>query len=324
MNIIADCSFIIMLRTNMILFILYLSLVTATKKIRDYYPDIKASAEGWEVADPGDLPYADLTLQELSKMFSNDIGLMPGTTPLIKQEQKPRDSSLPSSFDARIKWPGCIQPLRNQLTCGSCYAYGTTGVLSDRFCIHSNGRVNITLSVQDMVSCAGYICNGCNGCVYPYSWIYLETSGVVTEECFPYKNEVTECIPDTKRCIDGRVKYEKYYAKPWSTRYPYMNIDKIKKEIITNGPVAAVIIYTLDYLYYRGGIFTSDNRIMLGTHMVKLIGWGVGHVKGEPVEYWIIQDSQGIGFGDRGYSYIKMGIIGVDSHVSWSMPLLKS
>ena len=53
----------------------------------------------------------------------------------------PRKSlSLPSSFDPRsvANWTPCIHPVRNQNTCGSCWAHAAAGMMEDRLCIASN------------------------------------------------------------------------------------------------------------------------------------------------------------------------------------------
>nr|1SP4_A Chain A, Cathepsin B [Bos taurus] len=48
---------------------------------------------------------------------------------------------LPESFDAREQWPNCptIKEIRDQGSCGSCWAFGAVEAISDRICIHSNG-----------------------------------------------------------------------------------------------------------------------------------------------------------------------------------------
>jgi len=47
-----------------------------------------------------------------------------------------KDDSLPNSFDWRTTTKGtCIQPVRSQLNCGSCYAFSSTDALADRSCI---------------------------------------------------------------------------------------------------------------------------------------------------------------------------------------------
>ncbi len=63
--------------------------------------------------------------------------------------QTPSDS-LPAEFDGRVQWPSCIHPILNQGDCGSCWAFGATQALADRFCIGSNGQVR-----SDSVNASG-------------------------------------------------------------------------------------------------------------------------------------------------------------------------
>ena len=62
-------------------------------------------------------------------------------------------AALPPNFDARTKWPNYTHAIRNQQSCGSCWAFGAAEALSDRFAIASAGKVNIVLSVEELVSC---------------------------------------------------------------------------------------------------------------------------------------------------------------------------
>lgn len=43
-------------------------------------------------------------------------------------------SDLPDEFDSRTNWPNCptIQEIRDQGSCGSCWAFGATEAMSDR------------------------------------------------------------------------------------------------------------------------------------------------------------------------------------------------
>ncbi|XLV01757.1 hypothetical protein S245_016094, partial [Arachis hypogaea] len=65
--------------------------------------------------------------------------------------------------------------------CGSCWAFGAVESLLDRFCIHFD--VNISLSVNDLLAGCGFLCgSGCDG-GYPLNgWQYLVSHGVVTKE----------------------------------------------------------------------------------------------------------------------------------------------
>lgn len=57
-------------------------------------------------------------------------------------------STIPRSFDSRTKWPGCVGAIRNQGSCGSCWAFSSVTSLQDRFCIATGGKVNVPLSPQ--------------------------------------------------------------------------------------------------------------------------------------------------------------------------------
>lgn len=70
-------------------------------------------------------------------------------------------NALPSNFDWR-KQGNCVHSVLNQGQCGSCWAFGATEALSDRFCIASKGSVDVVLSPEQLVSCDSndYGCQG--------------------------------------------------------------------------------------------------------------------------------------------------------------------
>lgn len=47
-----------------------------------------------------------------------------------------------------------------ELTSGGLFlqAFGAVEAISDRICIHSNGRVNVEVSAEDMLTCCGGEC----------------------------------------------------------------------------------------------------------------------------------------------------------------------
>ena len=96
------------------------------------------------------------------------------------------DTELPTEFDSRQKWPDCIHGIRNQQKCGSCWAFAASEVLSDRFCIATNGQVNVTLSPQYLLDC-DIKDHGCHGGRLDYEFQFLKDIGITTEQCTPYK-----------------------------------------------------------------------------------------------------------------------------------------
>ncbi|KAJ1529220.1 hypothetical protein ONE63_006024 [Megalurothrips usitatus] len=91
-------------------------------------------------------------------------------------------ADIPESFDSRTAWPHCptIGEIRDQGSCGSCWAFGAVEAMSDRTCIGSNGKLNIHYSAQDLVSCC-HICGfGCNGGYPGMAWRYWVHWGLVS------------------------------------------------------------------------------------------------------------------------------------------------
>ena len=56
-------------------------------------------------------------------------------------------------FDGRVVWKGLLSPVMNQGSCGSCWAFASTGSLGSRFNIQTLGIMNIQLSALKMILC---------------------------------------------------------------------------------------------------------------------------------------------------------------------------
>ncbi len=146
--------------------------------------------------------------------------------------------TIPREFDARKNWPSCISigTLRNQGNCGACYAMAAVEVLEDRLCIqgsypHTLGKLGATdsstgteanaaapmcssassadsrrldlhsskcLSAEYLISCDVHD-SGCDGGYIDNAWRFLNTNGVPSEACDPYRH----CkYPQLKNCTE--------------------------------------------------------------------------------------------------------------------------
>ena len=123
--------------------------------------------------------------------------------------------SLPRNFDWRKKSPGCINPIRNQGNCGSCWAFAVSEVLSDRYCLQSNANEKTVLSPQYLVSCvSSNNIQGCNGAVMYYVFKELENEGTVTNACVPYTSgDSAQNGACPSSCTDGSA-FQYYKCKP--------------------------------------------------------------------------------------------------------------
>jgi cathepsin B len=90
-------------------------------------------------------------------------------------------------------------------------------------------------------------------------------------------------------------------------------VREIKLEIMKWGPVAAGFHVFDDFLSgYKDGtkVYTHPKKEQkpLGGHAIRIVGWGEELVDGRDVKYWIIANSWGVEWGDRGYGKIEIMI----------------
>uniref|UniRef100_A0A5B7A5W1 Putative cathepsin B-like n=1 Tax=Davidia involucrata TaxID=16924 RepID=A0A5B7A5W1_DAVIN len=246
----------------------------------------------------------------------------------------PKTLKFPDHFDARTAWPQCstIGKILDQGHCGSCWAFGAVESLSDRFCIHFG--MNISLSVNDLLACCGFMCGGgCDGGYPIYAWRYFVHHGVVTEECDPYFDN-TGCshpgcepaypTPICKRkCVDENQLWKE--SKHFSVAAYRISSDpyNIMAEVYKNGPVEVAFTVYEDFAHYKSGVYKHMTGDVMGGHAVKLIGWGTTD-DGE--DYWLLANQWNRNWGDDGYFKIKRGAneCGIEEDVVAGLPSSKN
>ncbi|XP_045463351.1 cathepsin B [Harmonia axyridis] len=258
------------------------------------------------------------------------MGVLPSHKQYLPEKIEFTDEpiDLPTDFDARTNWPDCptIQEIRDQGSCGSCWAFGAVESMSDRTCIHSKGKVHVHLSADDLVSCCFTCGMGCNGGFPGAAWHYWVRKGIVSggtfgsnQGCRPY--EIAPCehhVNGTRPPCNGDGKTPKC-VKKCEKGYPFVynkdkhfgktayslssNSDDIRKEIYTNGPVEGAFTVYEDLLMYKSGVYQHVKGSVLGGHAIRILGWGVE--KGTP--YWLIANSWNSDWGDNGTFKILRG-----------------
>eukprot|EP01027_Heterolobosea_sp_BB2_P008306 GEZU01012330.1.p2 GENE.GEZU01012330.1~~GEZU01012330.1.p2 ORF type:complete len:314 (+),score=93.79 GEZU01012330.1:119-1060(+) len=228
-------------------------------------------------------------------------------------------AAAPSSFDSRTQWPGCVHPIRNQEQCGSCWAFGATEALSDRFCIASNGKVNVVLSPQYLVSCDSNN-YGCEGGYLDDAWNFLIQKGVPADSCVPYTSGSGQNGKCPSSCTNGS-KMTLYKVKPGSLVQP-TTVAAIQNLIMTSGPVEAAFSVYQDFYNYKSGVYRHVTGSLAGGHAIKIIGWGVDSASGLP--YWTVANSWGTDWGMNGYFWILRGKdeCGIEDNVIAGLPAL--
>ncbi|XP_067004458.2 cathepsin L [Anabrus simplex] len=242
--------------------------------------------------------YGDMTHKEfVSMMTSPDRRLFKDEL----KEQRLRaekfisrgDVSLPAAIDWREK--GAVSRVKNQGSCGGCWAFGATGAIESQYLI--NGK-NVSLSEQNLIDCADDFGNlGCSGGFRNYAFDYIiSNGGVDTEESYPYEAK------------DGRCRFNaKTIGATISSVVvlPEEDQQALKEALATVGPVGvAMDAGTESFQFYTSGVFydSSCHNDYYGlNHEVLAVGYGTEN--GD--DYWIIKNSWGKSWGDAGYFKIS-------------------
>jgi cathepsin B len=267
---------------------------------------------GWKATKYAE--FAGMTLRDARKLLGAVL-IDPINNLPKKSIEGASLKAAPVAFDARTKWGKCIHAVRNQEQCGSCWAFSATEVLSDRFCIGSNGTVDVILSPEYMLQCdtTDY---GCDGGYLNNAWAFLAGTGVPIDSCDPYTaggGSVTAC-PTT--CNNGNAL--KLYKAKTSTVAQLANVADTQADLQANGPVQAAFSVYQDFFSYQSGVYRHVSGSLAGGHAIKIIGWGVTS-DSHATPYWIVANSWGTGWGLNGFFWILRGSdeCGIEDNV-WS------
>jgi len=79
----------------------------------------------------------------------------------------------------------------------------------------------------------------------------------------------------------------------------------IQADIMKYGPVEVVYYIFNDFMSYTGGVYChKGSSELLGSHVVRVIGWGKDEKEGD---YWIVANSWGESWGEKGTFRIARG-----------------
>ncbi|KAL9326912.1 hypothetical protein ACSQ67_007557 [Phaseolus vulgaris] len=199
---------------------------------------------------------------------------------------------LPVHVDWRLK--GAVGPIKDQGNCGSCWAFSTVAAVEGINNIVTGEFVS--LSEQELVDCDREYDEGCNGGLMDYAFQFIiQNGGIDTEEDYPYQGIDGTCDQTKKKTkvvqIDG---YEDV---------PSNNENALKKAV-SHQPVSVAIEASGRALQlYQSGVFTGKCGTALD-HGVVVVGYGTEN----GVDYWLVRNSWGTGWGEDGYFKMERNV----------------
>mmetsp|Transcript_47716 Transcript_47716/g.114614 ORF Transcript_47716/g.114614 Transcript_47716/m.114614 type:complete len:468 (+) Transcript_47716:52-1455(+) len=204
-----------------------------------------------------------------------------------------RNATLPASVDWRSK--GAVTPVKNQASCGSCWAFSTTGSLEGAWQI-ATGKL-VSLSEQQLVDCSTSFGNeGCNGGLMDNGFKYAEQKNLCTESSYPYLARSSICKASS--CASGIPKGSVTGYKDVKADDTEALMDAVAQQPVSIAIEADKTVFQL----YKGGVLSGDCGSQLD-HGVLVVGYGTDNGQ----DYWIVKNSWGASWGMQGYVKLLRG-----------------
>jgi hypothetical protein len=189
-----------------------------------------------------------------------------------------------------IDWrdSGKVSEVVDQGVCGSCYAITAVGAIESAYLIERNLKLN--LSSQQLVDCSIFMGNfACLGGWVDYAFTYVIYYSLTTAEAYPYMDDQGSC----KR-VGGEYRISGYqYSKVEE------GCEGIRRQLETR-PVA-VSVDALRWQFYGKGLFNNCvPDVYEVNHAVLLVGQ-------DESGHWLIKNSWGLTWGDKGYMTLLSG-----------------
>jgi cathepsin L len=257
--------------------------------------------------------FADMTSEEFATIYAKGIGRNPAHD---LAEAKPRDTSsdkpveaLPKELDWRTK--NVVTPAKNQGGCGSCWAFSTAETLESHIAIKT-GKL-LEFSPQEFVSCAPNPnhcggTGGCQGSTQPLGFKYAISKGITTEKSYPYSGTTGTCQPTKIKSVATISGYEVL---------PTNNYSALMNAVVNVGPIA-ISAAAEPWQLYSHGVYNGQCGADVD-HAIQLVGYGTqgnssstsrhllggGGGGGAGGDYWLVRNSWGASWGEKGYIRIK-------------------
>ncbi|KXJ81289.1 hypothetical protein RP20_CCG020610 [Aedes albopictus] len=282
--------------------------------------------------------YADLTDQEFLRMHLADLKheTTPGTANnrgvsvldkfIIESKSAEmkddiifsrarRELRIPEHLPKVVDWrdKGVVSPVRSQGSCGACWAISVVDTISSISAIKRQQNFS-ELCLDQVINCAGngnFGCEGGDTCRL-LEWLKEENIKLNTfQQCETLKGD-----KDGSNCTFQQGRGDFLSLDQFSCVSLVDREHLMLRYLATHGPIVAAV-NAASWKYYLGGIiqYHCEEAYEDLNHAVEIVGY---NLEGQ-IPYYLVKNSWGPRFGDRGYIKVQVGknLCGIANRVSF-------
>ena len=292
--------------------------------------ELEASGALWRA---GDTPFGRLSYEEKKEMYGGTVpnfkgaeyyigGILDIDVPSVRYQK----SSYVPDFDWRTRHSatvkgspyfqneitGWITPVKDQKSCGSCWAFSAIGAMEAVAKLHKNTTYNFDLSEQELVSCSN--AGSCNGGWAASALDYISRKWIQDEMSFPYKAQDRPCSEKSNPLYTIKNAGKELFNPIKGNEFA--SIEKLKSMLIKS-PLAGRIDSWSHAMTLVGYKTIKAGDIVYEHYNTRIaVEPGDPHI-GQTV--WIFKNSWGENWGDHGFLY---AFVNINNMVSSAAPTL--
>ena len=291
---------------------------------------LEASGALWRA---GDTPFGRLSYEEKKAMYGGVVPNFKGAEYYIGgilDIDAPNVNSKKSSYVPDFDWrtrhsatvkgspyfqneiTGWITPVKDQKSCGSCWAFSAIGAMEAVAKLYKNTACNFDLSEQELVSCSN--AGSCNG-GWPSSALdYTSRKWIQDEMSFPYKAQDRPCSEKGKPLYTIKNAGKELFSPIKGN--DFASIEKLKSMLIKS-PLAGCISSWSHAMTLVGYKTIKAGDVVYEHYNTRIVVKpGDPHI-GQTV--WIFKNSWGENWGDHGFLY---AFVNINNMASSAVPTL--
>ena len=301
-------------------------------EIQDMVAKINSANTTWTAEDPGRFGSFEDVKKLCGTFTKGHPEYKAANLPVYEDTNFVNTTALATDLDLRTAHPECtvIGKIRDQSSCGSCWAFGSVETFEDRRCIA--GKKDMQFSAVDVGTNSG-AGNGCNGGMPTQALDWMARTGVVSggdyaddntgKSCQPYEfapcahhvpatAKYPACPKSEYRMVGHKTCTDKTYATDYSAdkqkgtkASTVRSVAGAMQALAQGGTVSVAFTVYADFETYKSGVYKHTSGSALGGHAVAFIGYGTDPTGGD---YWLVKNSWNEEWGAGGTFKIARGV----------------